>query len=234
MAVPSDAPLIKAVYVGYPAANASILPNSVITEIDGTHIGTRSDVSSILDRTKPGDTITLEVEAAGHLSTHALTLGAWPDIPGNQSSGFMGISYYPGDSVRTIFDSFASPFGLFMVMAVPLEVILHPESFGFFIILLNDTVDTVAWSTPFPHYWFLVQVFFWCAWFNLMVALCNALPMIPLDGGYIFREGTEKLLQRFGMQKYTGHIVTVTSVIIIFVLVLVFSLPRIFELLAAS
>lgn len=226
MAAPNDVPLIKATYVGYPAAGAGVLPNSVITGIDGTAVTTRTEVSTILNRTRPGDSVTLELEKNGERSSYPMTLAAWPESMGARPGGFMGVSYYDAPSVKKVFDAFSQPAGMLFMLAVPIQVIIEPDTWGFFVILLNDTADTIAWTTPFPYYWALVQVLFWCAWFNIMVALCNALPMVPLDGGYILKEGSEKLLERFGLAKYSGNIVTTVSVVILFVLVLIFSLPH--------
>ena len=32
------------------------------------------------------------------------------------------------------------------------------------------------WQVPFPQYWTVIQVLFWCGWFNLVVGTFNALP----------------------------------------------------------
>jgi membrane-associated protease RseP (regulator of RpoE activity) len=96
-------------------------------------------------------------------------------------------------------------------------------------ILINDTTDAVAWSVPFPQYWLIVQILFWCAWFNISVGLCNALPMIPLDGGYILKEGVDRLLDCRGILKYSGYVVTVVSYAMLMILVLLFTLPYLFR-----
>ncbi|HET6398320.1 MAG TPA: site-2 protease family protein, partial [Candidatus Thermoplasmatota archaeon] len=45
-------------------------------------------------------------------------------------------------------------------------------------------------ETPFDGdvFWPLVTLAFWMFWINLMVGLTNILPMLPLDGGHIFRD----------------------------------------------
>lgn len=37
-------------------------------------------------------------------------------------------------------------------------------------------------------YWVLATMMFWLFWLNLMVGLTNMLPMLPLDGGHVFRD----------------------------------------------
>ncbi len=45
-------------------------------------------------------------------------------------------------------------------------------------------------------FWILANLLYWIFWLNIMVGIFNALPAIPLDGGYIFRDGLSWLLCR--------------------------------------
>ena len=45
-------------------------------------------------------------------------------------------------------------------------------------------------------FWVLANVFYWVFWLNLMLGMTNALPAVPLDGGYIFRDGLHALVAR--------------------------------------
>jgi membrane-associated protease RseP (regulator of RpoE activity) len=38
---------------------------------------------------------------------------------------------------------------------------------------------------------------YWLFWLNLMLGATNALPAVPLDGGFVFKDGVEALLARF-------------------------------------
>jgi membrane-associated protease RseP (regulator of RpoE activity) len=225
MAVPVQVPLIKSVYKDYPAAIAGMPPDSIVRSINGVEVTTRDQVASILNNTRPGDSVTLELEKDSRRSTYSLTLSRWPDSIGERTSGFMGVVYYDAPAIKSVFDHLGNPLGVFLLMAIPIEIIINPLQWQPFIILINDSVDTVAWSVPFPQYWSAVQILFWCAWFNLGVGLCNALPMIPLDGGYILREGVDRVMDRRGLAKYAGHVVSAVSFIMLFILVTVFSLP---------
>ena len=50
-----------------------------------------------------------------------------------------------------------------------------------------------AWM-PAPLFWILVNALYWLFWLNLMLGATNALPAVPLDGGYIFKDGIESLV----------------------------------------
>ncbi|PKL70107.1 MAG: peptidase M50 [Methanomicrobiales archaeon HGW-Methanomicrobiales-1] len=228
MVVPSQAPLVKAVYQDYPAAIAGVPPDSVIRSINGIEISTATDVANILNNTRPGDRVILDVEKDAKRASYTLTLSSWPETFGIPSeSGFMGVAYYDAPSMKKSFNQIASPIGVIGILGLPIWVFLNPAEYGNFIILLNDSVDSIAWSVPFPYFWFIIQILFWCAWLNLTVGLCNAIPMVPFDGGYIFKEGVERLLEPRGLLKYSGHLVIIVSYLMLLVLVLAFSIPLI-------
>jgi len=39
-------------------------------------------------------------------------------------------------------------------------------------------------------------VVYWIFWLNLVVGLFNILPIVPLDGGYLFNDAVNSLLRR--------------------------------------
>jgi membrane-associated protease RseP (regulator of RpoE activity) len=45
-------------------------------------------------------------------------------------------------------------------------------------------------------FWPLATLLFWIFWINLMVGLTNILPMLPLDGGHVFRDVAASVLER--------------------------------------
>jgi len=169
--------------------------------------------------------VTLVMEQNGVASTHTLTLSSWPENMSPRQSGFMGVTYYDSSGIKQIFNSFASPLGFFVMLAIPIQIILDPIGWGQLLVLVNDSAASVAWSVPFPGYWFVIQILFWCAWINIMVGLCNALPIVPFDGGYIFKEGVDRILDKRGLIKYSGYIVGIISYVMVIVLIFLFILP---------
>jgi membrane-associated protease RseP (regulator of RpoE activity) len=233
-AVPGEAPLVKAVYKDYPAAISGMPPDSVIVSLNGVKTPTRPDVAEFLNRTKPGDTVTVVIDNKGKTESYILTLSQWPEEMGSRTSGFMGVAYYDAPSMKQFFDQIASPVGVIALLGIPIWVITEPAKFANFIILLNDSPDVVAWAVPFPYFWFIIQILFWCAWLNLTVGLCNAIPMVPFDGGHILKEGVDRVLEPRGLLKYSGQIVFMVSYVMLFILVLAFSLPLLMQALGYS
>ncbi len=222
LVVPVTEPIIHGVYKDYPASNAGIPPGSVITAVNGVSVSNRADVSTILNTTKPGTTLVLTVTKDSIIRDYPLTLAAWPnDIP-DRTSGFMGVEYYDGNSVMGVVNGMLSPIGFFQFLVIPFSTNLDV---GFLRILAFETPEMTYYHIPFESYWGIVHLLFWCAWINLNVGIFNAIPMIPLDGGYIFKEGVDRLLDRRGLMKYSGYITGTVSYLMLIVLISLIALP---------
>lgn len=79
---------------------------------------------------------------------------------------------------------------------------------------------SMAWM-PDSVFWLIGNSLYWIFWINLMVGLTNVLPMIPLDGGYIFRDGFDYILTRFAkhaprekIEAWAGNFVTLLSLFV--------------------
>ena len=49
---------------------------------------------------------------------------------------------------------------------------------------------------PNDVYWAIVTALYWIFWLNLLVGLFNVLPMIPLDGGFLFNDALKSFIKR--------------------------------------
>jgi len=45
-------------------------------------------------------------------------------------------------------------------------------------------------------FWVTANCFYWIFWINLMLGMTNALPAVPLDGGYLFRDWIDSLVKK--------------------------------------
>jgi len=224
-AMPVSTPLIHGVYVDSPAHAAGITPNSIIKEVNGISVSSRDEVATLLNTTKPSDKITLLLENKGIISEHTLQLAAWPKEVSDRTSGFMGVAYYDAPLVKEQFGLFSEPIGLIILLAIPIYTITDPTTWSQFSLLTIDSAEAIMWQVPFPQYWTMIQLLFWCGWFNLVVGTFNALPLVPLDGGYILREGVDRIMDRRGLLKYSSYVTSAVSYVMLAVLLAVVLLP---------
>ncbi len=226
-AVPSSEPIVLGFYKDFPAASADIPIPSIIRTINGTHVNTTAEVASVLNLTKPGDQVMVGFEKNGTISERTLNLSTWPADLGQRESGFMGVFYYNGQGVIQTTQRFFSPAGFLMLLSVP----FFPGYEGQQLRVLGfDVEDTNYYTEPFPFFWQVIHLLFWSGFINLAAGLFNALPMLPLDGGLIFKEGAERLLARRGLSQYGSHVVGAVSSLILVLMVALLSLPYLFHM----
>ena len=226
-AVPSTEPIVVGFYKDYPAASAGIPIPSIIRSINGSTVSTTAEVGTVLNQTKPGDHVLIGFEKDGVVTEHELNLSSWPSDLGSKDTGFMGVFYYNGQSVIQTTQQFFSPVGFMMLLSVPFLPGYEGQQLR---VLGFDIQDTEYYKEPFPLYWQVIHLLFWSGFINLAAGLFNALPMLPLDGGLIFKEATERILARRGLQQYGAHIVGAVSSLILIMMVAMLTLPYLFHL----
>jgi membrane-associated protease RseP (regulator of RpoE activity) len=226
VAVPTTAPVIHGIYKDYPAFQSGVQQGSVVKMVNGIPVTTRDDVAGILNTTKVGESITLTVEKDASISDYTLVLTSWP-AELSRPSGFMGVQYYDGASIQQAIGGMLSPLGFLQFLVIPFDTSANAQ---FLRILAFDSPDEQYYQVPFGGYWGVVHLLFWCGWININVGIFNAIPMIPLDGGYILKEGVDRLLDRRGLLKYSSHIISTVSYVMLVMLMSLILLPYLLHL----
>jgi len=229
LVTPVAGPVIGGVYQNYSAQQAGVPGYSFIHAVNGNAVSTPADVSAILNTTRPGDSLTLTVEHEGVISDYQLTLSDWPDDLGNRTSGFMGVSYYDPSLILDGVGSSISPLGFLRFLTVPFDMAGGGNPFR---ILAFDTAAQQFYVIPFAGFFGIIHFLFWCGWINISVGIFNAIPMVPLDGGYILKEGVDRLFEKRGIGKYSLYVVTFISTLMIVILLSLIMLPYLFSITA--
>ncbi|HNI41851.1 MAG TPA: site-2 protease family protein [Methanoregulaceae archaeon] len=229
LAAPAAGPVIGGVYQNYSAEQAGVPAYSLIHAVNGTSVSTPADVAAILNSTRPGDTVTLTIGHQGVISDYQLTLSEWPEELANRTTGFMGVTYYDPALVLDTIKGSISPIGFLRLLTVPFDI----GGFGNPLrILALDTAAQEFYSVPWAGFFGIIHFLFWCGWINISVGLFNAIPMVPLDGGYILKEGVDRLFERRGIGRYSLYVVTFISTLMIVILFSLIMLPYLFSLTA--
>ncbi|MCK4443618.1 MAG: site-2 protease family protein, partial [Thermoplasmata archaeon] len=184
-----------------PAHNASLPSGSIITSI--YHNGNDHPLNSsaafpdLMDTTLPGDSVTLTLYDDGELVQEDVILANRTD---DESIGYLGVyTIYTGTGMRIYSPRFypesfeATMYSMIIYVSLPIRG-LSPidEPYTSFY-----EPSGVMGGVPESAFWVLANSFYWVFWLNLMLGLTNALPAVPLDGGYVFRDGLDTFLEKF-------------------------------------
>ncbi|HEX9340432.1 MAG TPA: site-2 protease family protein [Thermoplasmata archaeon] len=175
-----------------PARDAGMMPYTIITRYNGTDIGTYTDFLAAKALTHPGDNITIVTYDGTASVPYPITLA--DDGKGNAYIGILGIDvsteyYHPLSNP----DQFGGvPGAMLVYISLPFQGRAP----------IQDPVDRFYQiggplaAIPAPVFWILANTVYWLFWLNVMLGATNALPAIPLDGGYLFKDGIEGLVSR--------------------------------------
>jgi membrane-associated protease RseP (regulator of RpoE activity) len=88
---------------------------------------------------------------------------------------------------------------------------------------------------PSEAFWVASNCLYWIFWINIMVGLTNVLPAVPLDGGYLFRDWLDSLVQRIkknatekDREKYVAGVTYTLALIVLFLIIWQLIGPRFF------
>ena len=220
---PTEGAPVWSISEGGPAMQAGMKPNTLLVDADGVPLADWDDFMEAVQQHAPGDSM-LFTDAGG--ATYNVTLGnRWDAFNEPAQTAILDRTpegdatcdaYFAPDNDR-YGDDCADALQrapLVGVSAFSTElykgVLADPfQSGGHFITLTFLPLGEVRgqpilssmphfFDTPFAAeaYWPLVNVLFWVFWVNLMVGLTNILPMLPLDGGHLFRDAFAGVMEK--------------------------------------
>lgn len=175
-----------------PAAAAGMRPSTIITSFNDTPIQSLADFQDAKAFVRVNQTIIITAfdPATGTYTDHSVTLGRDPN------TGEPVVGFYPFDVRTDYFAPLANPdrFG-----GVPNAILVYislpfqnraplPEPFY--------KVQGPWAVVPAPLFFLLANSLYWLFWLNVMLGATNALPAVPLDGGYIFKDFLEGFVSR--------------------------------------
>ena len=220
---------------GTPAANISLAPGDIILSINGTATTTVDLFESSLANTTPGEVVVIVYYSAslGHDVSTSVKLAQNPTVA---TRGFLGVSpafLTPSALKQTLVWPLGSPSGPLVGsidwLVLPLAF-LEPVS--------GTTVAYFHLTGPFagvdPNtFWIGANILYWIAWMSLLLGLSNALPLVPLDGGLLFRDFSASIAARFRkawsetrLEEFGGQAAVASSLVVLVLLVWQFVVPR--------
>ena len=237
----NDGVLSANVVMDYGGSEAGLEPWMLITSVNDQEVNSAQDFSDIMNETYAGQTVNVSVLNKGQPETYQATLSDkgsyylkyYPDYyePWMSGKGFMGIAVVDPELIT---DSLAHPGSsggsMLQYITLPFQKLQpFPEHFTS---LFEPT--GIPGILPDNLFWILANCFYWIFWLNLMVGLTNALPAVPLDGGFIFADGVSGILDKFkqGMTEerkevFVDNLVAILAFSVIFLVIWQLVGPRI-------
>jgi membrane-associated protease RseP (regulator of RpoE activity) len=219
--------IVQSVVSQSPAYNASIEAGDLITSLNGTPTTTETLFENAIAATVPNQTVAV-VYYSPSMNQEVPTEIRLAVNPTNHTRGFLGIEI----------NGF-TPSLLLTVLATPWSAPVGPLGGALYWITLpfvglqpiqGATAQYFHLTGPFAGgnsgaYWFSVNALYWLAWMNLLLGLSNALPLVPLDGGLLFRDFAATLAARFRtgwsearLDEFGARAAIVSSVVVLFLL----------------
>jgi len=199
-----------------PAGHAGLEPGMILASLNGTVIHNEADFRTRLQELAPGKTVGItalvyDEASASYVVSENITaitpVNRRDVVGGGPDMAYLGVtSTFLGAGMvdpAAILDRMAHPFagadsvgdvfaGTLSYIALPFTG-MQPLDDPYRDIFVPGGVFA-GWDGD--TFWLLANAMYWIFWINLMLGMTNALPAVPLDGGFLFRDWIDTLLAK--------------------------------------
>ncbi|MCW3998429.1 MAG: site-2 protease family protein [Candidatus Bathyarchaeota archaeon] len=204
---------IKSVEEGMPAEVAGLLPNDVFISINNIHISNWENLTSILNKKIPGEIINVTVARGEYWSEEFSNSITLTELENRTVMGIIG-----GDlRIKEILQ--------FYQTITPQTILLYLIPPAFAPVPFSDTLSQF-YIHGLGNQWSIVaNLLFWPWLINFSLAIFNALPIYPLDGGRIFNIALYSKMGHRWNKKLISQITSAVTIILAIVIILVLFIP---------
>jgi membrane-associated protease RseP (regulator of RpoE activity) len=215
----ADGVYISDVTEGMPAEAAGLLPEDVLVSVDNMPIGSLEKLQAVLETKNSGDIVQVTVaRGTDWKERFSTSVNLTVSTEEDEEKTVMGV--YAGD--------------LMTGERLTFYRTLTPETFALYLIPPSMAPGLVPFSDSLiPFYthglgaqWHVyANIFFWLWFVNVNVAVFNALPIYPLDGGRILDISLKSVLGRRVSEKTISRITVAVTGTLVWILLMIVLIP---------
>ena len=217
-----------------PAEELGLQSGMIITHINDTKIDTFYDFFIVMNNTRANQTVNISYVGQDAYIKSVVLSDKYYEYekrnPGANNKSYMGKGYLgvgPNPFIdflpilKNPFSNFPNNFLLFYILPL-----LGLDGYNPIYSPFTDSYIITGPLSFIPSnvFWAIVNALYWIFWLNLAVGLFNVLPMIPLDGGFMFNDALRSFIRRVkkGLsderrEKIVKNVSLVTSLLILFI-----------------
>jgi len=201
---PADGAEILYIYEDTPAEEIGLSTGALITSINDTQVKDIEEFRSAIEKINPNHEVNISYLKNGDNIFTKVTLTSVYDYitPKNESyknTSFLGVGLnsYGGylSALKNPF-TYDFPHGFLLLFALPI--------FGYYTgynplaapFTNNHEITGPLSILPSNVFWGIITALYWIFWLNIMVGLFNVLPIIPLDGGFLFNDAVGSAVKK--------------------------------------
>jgi membrane-associated protease RseP (regulator of RpoE activity) len=211
-------PVVDGIYIygvreGMPAEEAGLLPGDVFVSVDNVEIGRYADLNTYLEDKNPGDIIQVTVIRGENWEEHFSTSVTLTEF---ENRSFMGVSLFDPMEPLTYYRTL-TPESVYVYML--------PPSLYQGLVPFSDSLIPFYTHGLGAQWHVYANVFFWLWFVNVNVAVFNALPIYPLDGGRILNISLKSVLGQRVSEKTISRITFAVTATLIWILLMIVFIP---------
>ncbi len=194
---------IFSVEPGGPAEAAGLAPGMILLSVNDVRITSPVEFSRVMANTTAGQVVNVMYTAKGWTAPRDATVtladaAYFTGLESIRGRGFLGVRAF--NKLTTAYFhpiGGAEEFGGFLqsslvYISLPLAGLQPMQGVATEFYEVHGPLAALGE----PAFWTIANLFYWLFWLNLMLGATNALPAVPLDGGYLFRDGLHALVGR--------------------------------------
>jgi membrane-associated protease RseP (regulator of RpoE activity) len=215
----ADGLYVSGVTEGLPAEAAGLLPEDIFVSVDGIQISSFDELSELLEAKSPGDVVQVTVARGENWEKPFSTYVTLSESNETEGDAVMGVRVY----------SLMTEDGLTLYKTFDLETVviyMVPPSLYQTLVPFSDFLIPFYTHQALGSNWHVyANIFFWVWFVNVNVAVFNALPIYPLDGGRMFNISLKSILGRRVSEKTISRITYAVTAGLVSVLLMIVVIP---------